>query len=371
MEAVSKTAYCSGKKITVEQHSVELFNNFITQNNLDRDNILGLTESDMSGVNGIDGKSDDIKTINSNLTDQMFCYYESLDTTGGEVFPETKIRSIFFTIAPKKELQELMLTRESFDRAKTTLKTFEPFIKGQMVSIAGEINTYESTNTDVIPDVIKYFGRTLTKNMNNQNSLFGNIVTDPNDKFSRNKPTIFDLFNLSLTTQSVNGNLYSFPVEGRMTVDELLLLSILNDSSCKNCLKKQKSSTNELEKCILNVINKQSIRDTLNDRFNIFIKEDDQSPETKICCTPIELNNGLQKYFGLRISNPSIISQPQSQLKGILSISSNEKKVSFSGDTNSDKPEGYKYESLPKGITGVVEPYSIKLTNDEITKIFL
>ena len=107
MAAVSKTAYCSGKQITVEQHSVELFNNFITQNNLDRDNILGLTESDMSGVNGIDGKSDDIKTVNNNLTDQMFCYYESLDTTGGEVFPETKIRSIFFTIAPKKELQEL------------------------------------------------------------------------------------------------------------------------------------------------------------------------------------------------------------------------------------------------------------------------
>ena len=372
MAAVSKTAYCSGKQITVEQHSVELFNNFITQNNLDRDNILGLTESDMSGVNGIDGKSDDIKTVNNNLTDQMFCYYESLDTTGGEVFPETKIRSIFFTIAPKKELQELMLTRESFDRTKARLKTFESFIKGQMEQISGEINTYESTNTDVIPDVIKYFGRTLTKNMNNQNSLFGNIVTDPNDKFSRNKPTIFDLFNLSLTTQSVNGNLYSFPVEGRMTLDELLLLSILNDSNCKNCLKKQKSSTNELEKCFLTAINNQSIRDTRNDRFNIFIKDDDQSPETKICCTPIELNNGLQKYFGLRISNPSIISQPQPQLKGISSISSDRKKVSFSADSNSDKPEGYKYTSLPKNITtGVVEPYSIKLTNDEITKILI
>jgi len=372
MESKNKTAHCSGKQITVEQHSVELFNNFITQNNLNRDNILGLTESDMSGVNGIDGKGEDIKTVNNNLTDQFFCYYESLDTTGGEVFPETKIRSIFFTIAPKKELQELMLTRESFDRTKARLKTFEPFIKGQMVSIAGEINTYESTITDVIPDVIKYFGRTLTKNMNNQNSLFGNIVTDLNNKFSDNKPTIFDLFNLLLTTQSVNGNLYSFPVEGRMTLDELLLLSILNDSNCKNCFKNQKSNTNELEKCILTAINKQSIRDTLNDRFNIFIKEDDQSPETKICCTPIELNNGLQKYFGLRIPKSTIISQSQLQLKSILSTSSNGKKVSFSGDTNSDKPTGYKYTSLPKNeTTGVVEPYSTKLTNDEITKILI
>ena len=371
MAAKIKRANCSGTQIIVEQHSVELFNNFITQNNLDRDNILGLTESDMSGVNGSYGKSDDIKTVNNNLTDQMFCYYESLDTTGGEVFPEKKIRSIFLTIAPKKELRELMLTPESFERAKTTVKTFEPFIKGQMEQISGEINTYESNNTDVIPDVIKYFGRTLIKNMNNQNSLFGNIVTDPNNKFSNNKPTIFDLFNLLLTTQSVNGNLYSFPVEARMTLDELLLLSILNDSNCKNCLKNQKSNTNELEKCILTAINNQSIRDTRNDRFNIFIKNDDQSPETKICCTPIELNNGLQKYFGLRIPKSTIISQPQLQLKSILSISSNKKEVSFSGDTNSDKPTGYEY-TLPENITtGVVEPYSTKLNNDEITKILI
>lgn len=380
MAAKNKTAYCSGKQITVEQHSVELFNNFITQNNLDRDNILGLTESDMSGINGIDGKSDDIKTINSNLTDQFFCYYESLDTTGGEVFPETKIRSIFFTIAPKKELQELMLTQESFDRAKTTLKKFEPFIKGQMEQISGEINTYESTNidvipdviTDVIPDVIKYFGRTVTKNMNNQNSLFGNIVTDPNDKFSKNKPTIFDLFNLSLTTQSVNGNLYSFPVEGRMTLDELLLLSILNDRNFKICFKKQKSSTNELEKCILDAINVQSFRDSISERINIFIKENDQSPETNICCTPKELNYGLQKYLKLRRPKSTIISQPQPQIKSILSISSDKKTVSLSGDTNSDKPEGYKYKGLPNDITtGVVEPYSTKLTNDEIIKILI
>jgi hypothetical protein len=429
-----KKVMCSGKPITTEQHSVELFNNFITQNSLDKDNILGLTGDDTKTPNMSD---DYIYTVNKNLTDIIICYYESLNTTKNDVFSEKNIRYIFdipqrsqipdkkkladedpteyakrakknleeYLSEPdpyeraKKDLDHAILTQDAYEISKPTLKMFEEFIRGQMLPIKNEISTYSLNFTS---QVIKYFSRTLTKNKSNQNSLFGNIVDDKNNKFSKNKPSLFDIFNLSLYKEIINAKLDGFPVKGKMTLDELLLLAILNDPNCRKCLK-SKENIIELENCILDAINRQSQADTYDrTRLDIYIKDDDNSAEKQICCDG-PLKNGLYKYL-LGGEDDALPPQPSTSLeergsfepehtiltpeKSNLALSSKIKApneiykeqktsaVKLKRGTQHFVMPIEPYGKLPKGKRkGELEPYNTKLNklfnNDEITKIFI
>lgn len=428
-----KKVTCSGNPITTEQHSVELFNNFITQNNLDRDNILGLTGDDTKTP---DMSDEYINMVNKNLTEIIICYYESLNTTKNDVFSEKNIRYIFgipqrsqipdkkkladedpteyakrakknldeYLSEPdpyeraKKDLEYAILTQDAYEISKPTLKMFEEFIKGQMLPIKNEISTYSLNFTS---QVIKYFSRTLTKNKSNQNSLFGNIVDDKNNKFSKNKPSLFDIFNLSLYKEIINAKLDGFPVKGKMTLDELLLLAILNDPNCQKCLKSKENIT-ELENCILDAINRQSQADTYDRTIlDIYIKDDDNSAEKQICCNG-PLKNGLYKYL-LGGEDDALPPQPSTSLeergsfepehtiltpkKSNLALSS---KIKAPKEYTEQKVSSVKllrgtqhfvmptepYGKLPKEKRkGELEPYNTKLNklfnNDEITKIFI